>query len=140
MNEEIPRWQYRFRNYSRAMSLLREAVEQNAEQPLSSLGQEDLIKRFEYAMELAWKLMRDYLESENVVIDCITPRTVVRRAFEANIIEDGDAWMRALDARSKVARTYNPRIFEEVMADIQSEYLKLLEELYFFMMEKELVL
>ncbi len=77
MTYPIPRWQYRFENYHRAFALLREAIEQ--EKPLTQLEKEGVIQRFEYTMELAWKTLKDYLESENVVFDQITPRAVIRR-------------------------------------------------------------
>lgn len=80
---DTPRWKYRFDNFRRALALLREAMEQET---LSQLEQEGAIQRFEYTMELAWKTLKDYLESQNVVFDTITPRTVIRKAFEAGII------------------------------------------------------
>ena len=33
--------------------------------------------------------MKDYLESENFVIEQVTPRAVMRKAFEANLLADG---------------------------------------------------
>lgn len=92
---EKPRWKYRFDNYKRAFTLLREAMEQET---LSQLEQEGVIQRFEYTMELAWKTMKDYLESQNVVFDQITPRAVIRRAFEAGLVKDGETWQNALPA------------------------------------------
>ena len=130
MNDTKPRWQYRFDNYKRAFSLLREAVEENAERPLSQLEKEGVIQRFEYSMELAWKVMADYLEHDKVVFDTKTPRIVVRKAFEANLISDGQTWMDALDARNKMSHTYDFKKFEVVIADIQSKYLTAMDDLY----------
>ncbi|RWX44598.1 nucleotidyltransferase substrate binding protein, HI0074 family [Candidatus Electrothrix aarhusensis] len=70
-------------------------------------------------MELAWKTLKDYLESEGVVFDQITPRAVIRRAFEAGIIKQGEIWQNALDARNRMSRTCNFTIFDQVIADIQ---------------------
>ena len=98
MTDDTPRWVYRFRNYARAFSLLREAVEMMETRELSQLEKKKgVIQRFEYTIELAWNVMRDYLESENVVFEQITPRAVIRKAFEANFVEDGETWMDALD-------------------------------------------
>jgi nucleotidyltransferase substrate binding protein (TIGR01987 family) len=127
-----PRWQYRFDNYKRAFILLREAIEQDT---LSQLEQEGVIQRFEYTMELAWKTMRDYLESQNVVFDQITPRAVIRRAFEAGIIQDGETWQKALDARNKMSHTYNFETFGKVIADIRQHYLAVLDAFYFFLLQ-----
>ena len=97
MTDATPRWQYRFDNYRRAFTLLREAIEQ--ERPLNQLEKEGVIQRFEYTVELAWKCLKDYLESENVVLEQITPRAVIRRAFEAGIIKHRDEELALLDSQ-----------------------------------------
>lgn len=51
MSDEI-RWQYRFKNFSRAFSLLREALEEKG-RVLNQLEREGVIQRFEYTFELA---------------------------------------------------------------------------------------
>lgn len=133
---EKPRWVYRFDNYKRAFLLLREAIEIMEQRELTQLEKEGVIQRFEYTWELAWKLIKDYLESEGVVLAKITPASVIRTAFEAKVIDQGELWMKALDARNKMSHVYNLKKFEEVIADIQAHYLALLDSLYFSMLEK----
>lgn len=136
MTDPTPRWQYRFDNYHRAFSLLREALEQ--ERPLTQLEEEGVIQRFEYTMELAWKTLKDYLESENVVFDQITPRAVIRRAFEAGVIQQGESWQNALDARNRMSHTYNFETFERVIADLRSTYLAAFAELHEFLLARRI--
>ena len=124
------RWRYRFDSYSRALELLREGAAQAETAGLSELEKEGLVQRFEYTWELAWKLLKDYLEAEGVVLETVTPRATVRAAFSAQLITDGDAWMRALDARNAMSHTYDPSSFERVVGDLQAEYLGLFEALY----------
>src|SRR5690242_4062803 len=100
---EKPRWQLRFDNFSRAYFLLREALEETTERQVSLLEKEGIIQRFEYTVELAWKTMKDYLEFNNLVFSEVTPRSVVREAFSARIISDGQVWMDMLDARNKMS-------------------------------------
>lgn len=134
-NSDKPRWIYRFDNYKRAFLLLREAIEVLEERDLTQLEKEGVIQRFEYTWELAWKVLKDYLDSEGVVLDKITPASVIRAAFEAKIVTNGEAWMAALDARNKMAHTYDFKKFEGVVKDIQAHYLKLFDDLHFFMWE-----
>jgi nucleotidyltransferase substrate binding protein (TIGR01987 family) len=129
-DSDKPRWQYRLDNFSRAYVLLREGMEQRSEGNLSQLAREGLIQRFEYTWELAWKTIADYLSAEGIVVSPITPRAVIRAAFEADVITRGPEWMRALDARNKMSQTYNFKIFEAVIEDISTHYLSLFEELY----------
>jgi nucleotidyltransferase substrate binding protein (TIGR01987 family) len=134
-NSDKPRWIYRFDNYKRAFLLLREAMEVLEERDLTQLEKEGVIQRFEYTWELAWKVLKDYLDSEGVVLDKITPASVIRAAFEAKIVTNGEAWMAALDARNKMSHTYDFKKFEVVVKDIQAHYLKLFDDLHFFMLE-----
>jgi nucleotidyltransferase substrate binding protein (TIGR01987 family) len=136
MTDPTPRRQYRFDQYRQAFTLLREAIEQ--EQPLTRLAKEGVARRFTGTMELAWKTLKDYLESENVVLEPVTPRTVIRRAFEAGIIERGDAWQKPLDARSRMSHTCNLETFERVIADIPASYLAAFEELSLFLLERRI--
>ncbi len=135
MTEQPPRWHYRFNNYRRAYTLLLEAMEQ--QRPLTQLEKEGVIQRFEYTMELAWKTLKDYLESENIVLEQITPRTVIRRAFEAQVIRQGDVWQDALDARNKMSHTYHLEKFEQVIDAIRKHYLAAFGELYEFLLGRQ---
>jgi nucleotidyltransferase substrate binding protein (TIGR01987 family) len=135
MTAGTPRWLYRFKNYKRAFVLLREAIE--AEKELNQLEKEGCIQRFEYAFELAWKTMKDFLEGEGLSLPVITPATVIRAAFEARLIQDGQAWMDALDARNKMSHTYDFSKFEQVVNDVSQRYLAAMEALYMFFLEKE---
>jgi len=131
-----PRWVYRFDNYSRAFSLLREAIEALSTRELSQLEKEGTIQRFEYTWELAWKLLRDYLEHSGVVLDTITPSAVIRAALTAKIIEDGDIWMGALDTRNKMSHTYDFRVFEKTIGAIKTQFLGIFDALYIDMLAR----
>lgn len=128
--QEKPRWQYRFDNYGRAFSLLREAVELQQKRPLSDLEKEGVIQRFEYTWELAWKTIKDYLENEGVVLEKITPKAVIVAALEARIIVRKEDWMRALDDRNRMSHVYSKIVFAEIVNNIEQSYLSLFDQLY----------
>lgn len=130
MSDDTPRWFYRFENYKRAFSLLREAIDYMDGRELSQLEKEGVIQRFEYTMELAWKVMRDYLESENVVFEQITPKAVIREAFESRFVSDGQLWMDMLDARNLMSHSYDQKDFEEVIDNLRHGYLGAFTELH----------
>ncbi len=128
MTQEI-RWQYRFHNFSRAYSLLREALETEAEE-LNQLEREGVIQRFEYTFELAWQLLKDRMENDGVVISPLTPRNVIREAVSAGMVNEGETWIDMLTDRNKMAHTYNFATFESVIRNIQDRYLSILNDLY----------
>lgn len=110
--------------------MLREAVERNKAEELDQLAKEGMIQRFELCVELAWKTMKDYLESQNVVFSQITPRAVLKESVAGRLISDGESWMSALDARSKMSHTYDFKKFEVVIEDIQTRYFDCIGEFH----------
>lgn len=123
------RWRYRFTNFSRAYSLLREALEDGV-QSLNQLEREGAIHRFEYTFELSWKLLKDKLEHDGVVLPTITPRAVIRQAFQAKLIDDCETWLDMLVDRNLMSRAYDFEKFEAVILRIHTRYLAILDALY----------
>ena len=128
MSQEI-RWQYRFSNFSRAYSLLREALEDGVE-PLNQLELEGVIQRFEFTFELSWNLLKDRLEYDGLVIATITPRNVIREAYSAKLIDDCETWIDMLTDRNLMSHTYDFDKFKAVVENIHSRYLTVLNSLY----------
>jgi nucleotidyltransferase substrate binding protein (TIGR01987 family) len=133
MENNTPRWLYRFDNFKRAFLLLQEGMEIKRTKELSPLEREGIIQRFEYTWELSWKTLKDYLEAEGIVFEKITPASVLRSALEANIINNGDMWMNALDSSNKMSHTYDIKTFESVVQDIHHHYFELFKDLYDFL-------
>lgn len=121
------RWQQRFQNFQRAFGLLREAMDQDISQ-LNQLEKEGVIQRFEFTFELAWKVLKDKMEHDGLVIDQISPRAVVRLAYQAKYIEDADVWLRMIGDRNLMSHTYDSAKFEIVLQAIASDYLPMLTD------------
>lgn len=128
MSQEI-RWQYRFNNFSRAYSLLREALEDGVE-PLNQLELEGVVQRFEYTFELSWNVLKDRLEYDGVVIPTVTPRNVIREAYSAKFIDDCETWIDMLTDRNLMSHIYDFDRFKAVVENVHSRYLTVLNDLY----------
>jgi nucleotidyltransferase substrate binding protein (TIGR01987 family) len=126
------RWQQRLANFERALALLREAMV-NGPAALNQLEKEGAIQRFEYCFELAWKTTKDYMEANGFVFAVVMPRQVLKEAYAAKVIEDGQVWMAMLDHRNLLSHTYNPVVFEQAVEAIHQRYLSALEQLYGFL-------
>ena len=126
------RWQQRLASFDRALSLLREAM-LNGPGALNQLEKEGVIHRFEYCFELGWKTSKDYMEANGFVFAVVMPRQVLKEAYAAKIIADGEAWIAMLDHRNLLSHTDSPVVFEQAVAAIQERYLPALEQLKGFM-------
>lgn len=135
--DATPRWRYRFDNYKRAFAQLEAAVELATERELTDLEEEGVIQRFEYTWELAWKLLADLLESEGVVLEPKTPKTVIRSALGAKLIDDGEAWMDALDARNLMSHTYDIEDFKKIALAIRERFFELFADLHSRVLARE---
>ena len=111
------------------MTGLRVAVEAYAAGGLSDLERDGLIQRFEYTWEFGWKTMRDYLLDNGISIPVRTVPNVIRAAFQAGLIDDGDAWIKAKNDRNIVSHEYGLAQAERIAGDIHSTYLPLLDSL-----------
>jgi nucleotidyltransferase substrate binding protein (TIGR01987 family) len=123
------RWKQRFQSFDRALALLREAVE-HGPASLNQLEKEGAIQRFEYTLELAWKAAKDFLEESGVVLDPVTPREVIKQAFAAKVLNDGQVWIDMLNHRNLLSHTYDITVFEKAVEALVARYLPAIEELH----------
>lgn len=134
-NEADVRWIQRYQNFEKAYSLLADALKRGAS-ALSLLEKEGVIQRFEYSLELAWKTMKDFLEQGGLVITPVTPRQVIKEAFAAKLIDDGQVWIDMLDHRNLLSHTYDSSVFEEAVDRIDVRYLPAMRKLQQFLAGK----
>ncbi|MEN9883091.1 MAG: hypothetical protein RLZZ420_308 [Bacteroidota bacterium] len=127
MQEDI-RWKQRFQNYGKALMLLEEAVDANrtAERELIKAG---IIQYFEFTHELAWKVMKDFLEYEGMT-GIVGSRSATREAFNKGLIEEGQAWMDMLETRNITVHAYDPLIITEAFEQIVNINVVLLRKFH----------
>jgi nucleotidyltransferase substrate binding protein (TIGR01987 family) len=129
------RWKQRFENFDRAHTLLREALSRGGSS-LSQLEREGTIHRFEYTFELAWKLMKDYLEHAGVAMPTLTPRAIIEAALAAGIIREGHVWTDMLRQRNLLTHSYNVRHSDDALQAIEGSYLAQLAQLHAWLTER----
>ncbi len=115
------RWKQRFNNFKRALVQLDRAVSLMAERPLSDLENQGVIQGFEFTHELAWNVLKDFLEYEGIQ-GLVGSRSTVREAFKRGLIADGEVWMDMIEKRNLTSHTYNLDVALEVVSAIQARY------------------
>ena len=125
---DTPRWLHRLESYHRALSRLDDAVALMDTRALSELEQQGLIQAFEFTYELAWRLLKDYLEWQGAT-GLAGSRDSLREAFKAGLVPDGHAWMAMLEDRNRSVHTYNQDTANAVVTAIRERYVGHLDEL-----------
>lgn len=121
------KFQIKLNNYKNALSRLHEAIEE--EKASKSLAVRDgAIQRFEFTSELAWKTVREYLLSEGAT-DINSPKKVMREAYNNDLIENTEGWLRILDDRNLTSHVYDDEDAEDIYNRIMNEHIKLFDEL-----------
>lgn len=135
MNEEKDiRWEQRFSNFKKALAKLDQAVkhirsvyyvEGSFDESLLKEGddlmKEGLIQRFEYTHELAWNVMKDFL-NERGSTPLYGSKDATREAFATGLISNGQIWMEMIGSRNKTSHTYNEETATEIFLQILDSY------------------
>jgi nucleotidyltransferase substrate binding protein (TIGR01987 family) len=118
------RWRQRFDNFQRALQVLERGVNLGQQRPLSELEQQGLIQAFEFTHELAWNLLKDYLQYEGIS-GIIGSRDATRLAFQNDLISDGEDWMAMIKARNQSSHTYNLEQAQVIARDVIDRFAPL---------------
>lgn len=116
------RWKQRFHNYKRALATLRRGLDIQKERELSELERGGLIQAFEFTQELAWKVLKDFIEYSGGGEKIYGSRDAVRQAFNRGLISDGEIWMEMIRARNLSSHTYEESDSVRLARDITERF------------------
>ena len=119
------RWKQRFANFEKYYNLLNQYINQPIETELERAG---IIQFFEISFELSWKLLKDYLQAQELSVK--SPRETIKQAYQIGLIDDGHVWIDALSDRSLTVHTYDEKMAKKMVDDITKVYFQELKKLY----------
>lgn len=123
------RWRQRFNNFKQALAQLVGAAELTRVRPLSKLEQLGLIQAFEFTHELAWNTLKDFLARRGHTARIYGSRDATREAFAADLIDDGEVWMKMLESRNATAHAYDEATADRIAQDVVTRYVGEFEKL-----------
>jgi nucleotidyltransferase substrate binding protein (TIGR01987 family) len=118
------RFRQRLENFERAMNLLEEALSIPNPSVTERAG---IVQFFEMSIELGWKVLKDYLESEG--LNPKLPKETIRVSVEAGLIPESEDWMRALTDRNMSSHLYEETVVRSIELKIRHVYFPLLDGL-----------
>ena len=119
------RWKQRFENFDKSYKLLNKYAKQPITTELERAG---IIQFFEMTFELAWKVLKDYLEAQEYLVK--SRRETVKQAFQIGLIDNGHVWMDALSNRNLTTHTYDEELANKMTNEIITMYLPELDKMY----------
>jgi len=109
--------------YIKALSQLQKALDQ----PKSEYLRDAVIQRFEFTYELAWKTLKIYLETIDLLV--LNPKETLKVAYQQGILADADAWSELHMNRNLTSHTYDEQLAEDIYAFLKTKGLALFLEL-----------
>lgn len=128
MHEHESRWIQRANSFKKAFAQLKSAVKLREQRELSDLESQGLIQRFEFTHELAWKTLKNFLESQGLM-NLYGSRDTTRAAFKEGIIVNGEIWMDMVEKRNLTPHTYDEETAKQVVSTICQTYFNEFEML-----------
>lgn len=100
-------------DFGNAINRLNEVLEMEKNEVI----RDSAIQRFEFNFELAWKIIKAFLEEQHN-IRCVSPKNCFREAFSKKVIEYSDFWIKMADLRNDTVHTYKEEIAENIYANL----------------------
>lgn len=115
----MKRFEERKDDLKKATNKLNEALRGDA----SDLEIDGILHRFEFTFELAWKTMKDCLEEQGIVGKIGSPREIIKEAFSAGLINNGEVWMDMMLSRNELSHLYDEEASREIYDNIKEIYI-----------------
>lgn len=108
-------WRDYFETLGQAVQRLQELLQHPDLQKIDYL-QDATIQRFEFCIELYWKILKKFLSYEEV--ETTTPRDVLKKAYQFNLIDDEKIWLQMMHDRNRTSHVYKQEIAKQVFENI----------------------
>ncbi len=132
MENKDLRWQLCFTTFEKAFRRLKEAIDAEA---LNELERNGLVQRFEFTMELAWKVMKDFLVDRGFAFKP-SPKDTFRQAQQGGFIDYAQELIDGLDLRNELSHDYSGEKFERAETVLRDQIFPALTKLHQFFIDQ----
>ena len=122
------RWIQRFDNFSKSEISLTEMIDLYRSDKTNKAYKLAVIQTFEMTVELAWKVLKDYLNFLQYKV--VSPREAVKQAFASELIDNGEIWIAMIEDRNLTSHAYDETKADEIVAKIDEIYYQELQNFY----------
>ena len=116
----MSRLQERIENFNKAYELYNKIRNEYITDKMNDAFRLALVQSFEVVFELAWKVLKDYLQENG--IDVNMPKMVIKEAFNKKIIANGQTWINMCETRNSTSHEYNMEKVNIMLEKIAYDY------------------
>lgn len=113
-----------YEDFKNALERLKEALDEDLSR--GSIVIDGTIQRFEFTFELSWKLARAVLNYNGIKAE--SPRLIIKEAFRAGLIKEGQGWIDMLEDRNKTSHIYDEKQALKIYERIKAAHFGLLKD------------
>jgi nucleotidyltransferase substrate binding protein (TIGR01987 family) len=121
MNDPDIRWIQRYKRFLLAFKKLEKAVELSRQRELNELEKLGMIHYFECTCELAWNVLKEYLENLGLR-NIYGPKNATCETVKIGLIDDRDLWLNMINKRILISQTYDIEIAKSTVPSIVRDY------------------
>lgn len=111
----------KYENFKSALKNLKDIY--SYEEPYGNVEIAGMVGLYEICFEQAWKAMKEILENQGYAEGATgSPRTILKTAYKAGMIDDEEMWLDALVSRNNVAHAYNAAIAMDIINQTKNRY------------------
>lgn len=118
----------KFENFQRALRNLEEI--RKCKEPYEMIVLTGQVALFEICFEQSWKAMKEILEYNGYDESRTgSPRSILKLAYQAGMIDDEELWVEALASRNNVSHAYNEGIAAKIVSETKAKYIDMFQAL-----------
>lgn len=118
----------KYENFKAALKNLKDIYEY--QEPYGNVEIAGMVGLYEICFEQAWKAIKEILENQGFSEGATgSPRTILKTAYKAGMIDDENVWLDALVSRNNVAHAYNEAIAKDIINQTKNKYYDMFVQL-----------
>lgn len=111
----------KYENFKSALNNLKDIY--SYQEPYGNVEIVGMVGLYEICFEQAWKAIKEILENFGYSEGATgSPRTILKTAYKAGMIDDEQLWLDALVSRNNVAHAYNEAIALDIINQTKNKY------------------
>lgn len=111
----IPELELAFRKLQKALTALEIMLVKPIDPDRANIDAS--IQRFEFCIELYWKLLKRILEVKGQLVTY--PKDILQEAYRGQLLDDEEMWLAMLKDRNQTSHTYDEELADQVYCRVK---------------------